>query len=67
MPAVTVAEIMRCTVRDLGGTRAAAEYCDRVAAQNGADCATYRQAAERLRDLTKGVERAAAYRDREGW
>lgn len=59
----SVSDIMRATVRDLGGTRAAACYCERIAEQNGRDAADYRDAARRLRDLTAGAERAAAYRD----
>lgn len=65
MKHASLIDIMRATVRDLGGTRQAADYCESIARAGGEDSAVYREAAERLRKLTAGAERAAAYRDKE--
>lgn len=45
--------IAKAALRDLGSIKAAAYYCERIAAQRGADYMDYHHAAESLRDCLK--------------
>jgi hypothetical protein len=45
--------IAKAALRDLGSIRKAAYYCERIAAQRGADYVDYQHAAESLKDCLK--------------